>query len=103
MPDAEIEMTIAAELAGTGAPAWVAPLLRELRGMRADVADLTREVRGGGEGPGHAEQLRHIASRVDLLEAIVKWAVGIGTSVLLAVGVAWASFVTTSRPPTPHP
>lgn len=101
MPDTEIEMTIAAELAGTGAPAWLAPLLKEIRGLRADFAELAKEVRGGGEGPGHAEQLRHLTNRVAFLESIVKWAAGIGTALIVAVGVGWTKFA--GGPPAGHP
>lgn len=88
------------DLAGTGAPAWLAPLLVELRGVREAVVELTQIVKGGGDAPGHAEQLRTIGSRVAFLEQLVKWAAGIGTAILTALGVAWATF--TGHAP-PHP
>ena len=93
MSETEIELTIAAELAGTGAPAWVAPLLRDVKGLRSDVTALALEVRGGGSGPGHAEQLRGLAARIAFLEGLVKWAAGIGTVIVTtAVAGIWSAF-----------
>lgn len=103
MPDTEIEMTIAAELAGTGAPPWLLPLLKEIRGLRSDFAELAKEVRGGGDHPGHAEQLRHLTGRVAFLESLVKWVAGIGTALIITVGGAWATFASGPRPPAGHP
>lgn len=100
-PDTDIE--IAAELAGTGAPPWLGLLIREIRALRGDFAELAREVRGGGAAPGHSEQLRTLDARVSLLERITKWGAGIGTTIALTAALAWARFVTEFRPPAGHP
>jgi hypothetical protein len=94
---------LAAELASSGAPAWLAPLLVELRGLRGDVGELTKTVRGGGSEPGHAEQLRALGGRVTFLESLVKWLAGIGTAVLTAIVIGWATLTGGHTPPPTHP
>lgn len=80
-----------------GEPPWASMLIHEVRALRQDVAELThdvaslqKDVRGGGTNPGHAEQLRDHDKRLGKLEALVKWAAGIGTAFITAIGSAWA-------------
>lgn len=106
MTDPEIRASVAGELAGTGAPAWMVPLLVEIRGLRGEVADLIKEVRGGGPSPGHAEQLRQLDGRVGRLERACGWVGTIGTAIVTALGGAWAVaniHLGNTPPPPGHP
>lgn len=58
---------------------------------------------GSTTAPGIQEQVRALVGRVTLLESLVKWAAGIGTTVLTAVLVAWATLTGTHAPPPAHP
>ena len=103
--DAENRASVAGELAGTGAPAWMVPLLVEIRGPRGEVGDLVKEVRGGGPSPGHAEQLRQLDGRVARLERACNWLGAIGTAIVTTLGGAWAiaNVHLGNTPPPGHP
>jgi len=58
---------------------------------------------GSTTTPGIQEQVRALVGRVTLLESLVKWAAGIGTSIITAVLVAWATLTGTHAPPPAHP
>ncbi|MEB3196829.1 MAG: hypothetical protein VKP62_06455 [Candidatus Sericytochromatia bacterium] len=72
------------------APSWAQLMMAELKSLRTDVAELTKVVKGGGDTPSHAEQIRDHAKRIGQLEALVKWVAGIGTGIVTAIGSAWA-------------
>lgn len=71
-------------------PPWAQQMMGELKSLRTAVAELAVVVKGGGDTPSHAEQLRDHAKRLSQLEALVKWAAGIGTAFITAIGSAWA-------------
>lgn len=71
-------------------PPWAQLMMGELKSLRLELAALTAVVKGGGDSPSHAEQLRDHAKRLNQLEALVKWVAGIGTAFITAIGSAWA-------------
>lgn len=71
-------------------PPWAQQMMGELKSVRTELAALAVVVKGGGDTPSHAEQLRDHARRLGALESIIRWATGLGTTFLAAVGSAWA-------------
>lgn len=72
------------------APPWAQTMMADLKSLRSELAALAVVVKGGGDNPSHAEQLRDHARRLSSLENVIKWVTGLGTTFIAAVGSAWA-------------
>lgn len=97
MPDDIEELTAVVPPDLSNAPPWAHILLIEMKRIQAGqkatserLDEIAQATLGGGKDVAHAEQLRSHDTRITRLERILGWAVTIGTTILTAVGGAWA-------------